>query len=80
MEAGNFDIIELAPTVQCSNAEGMTQEKGNSPFIKFFKNAEPDQVKYSTIQSEEGGRFFCLQKKYMIIELDEEKLEEVPEN
>jgi len=80
VEAGNFDVIELAPTIQCSNTEDKAQEKGKSPFLDFFINAEPDQVKYSTIQSEEGGRFYCLQNRYMIIEADEAELVEVPEN
>ncbi len=80
VEAGNFDVIELAPTIQCSNTGDMAQEKGKSPFLDFFINAGPDQVKYSTIQSEEGGRFYCLQNRYMIIEVDETKLAEVPEN
>ncbi len=80
VEAGNFDVIELAPTIQCSLTEGMAQEKGKSPFLDIFINAGPDQVKYSTIQSEEGGRFYCLQNRYMIIEVDETKLADVPEN
>ena len=80
VEAGNFDVIELAPTIQCSSTEDMAQQKEKPPFLDFFINAEPDQVKYSTIQSEEGGRFYCLQIRYMIIEVDETKLTEVPEN
>ena len=80
VEAGNFDVIELAPTVQRSDAEGMTQQKGKSHFLDFFIHAEPDQVKYSILQSEEGGRFFCLQNRYMIIEIDEAKLNSIPQN
>jgi dTDP-4-dehydro-6-deoxy-alpha-D-glucopyranose 2,3-dehydratase len=80
VEAGNFDVIELAPTIQCSNTEDMAEEKKKSPFLNFFINTRPDQVKYSTIQSEEGGRFYCLQNRYMIIEADEAKLVEIPEN
>jgi oxidase EvaA len=80
VEAGNFDIIELAPTLQCSSSKDMAQQKKKPPFLEFFINAGPDQVKYSTIQSEEGGRFYCLQNRYMIIEVDETELTEVPEN
>ncbi len=80
VEAGNCDVIELAPTIQCSSIEGMVQQKEKPPFFDFFINAEPDQVKYSTIQSEEGGRFYCLQNRYMLIEVDETRLAEVPEN
>jgi len=80
VEAGNFEVIELAPTIQSSSIEDMTQEKEKSPFLDFFINARPDQVKYSTIQSEEGGRFYCLQNRYTIIEVDEAELNRVPEN
>jgi len=80
VEAGNFDVIELAPTIQCSSTENMAKQKEKPPFLDFFINAGPDQVKYSIIQSEEGGRFYCLQNRYMIIEVDETKLAEVPEN
>ncbi len=80
MEAGNFEVIELAPTIQLYSTEDMTQEKEKSPFLDFFINAKPDQIKYSTIQSEEGGRFYCLQNRYIIIEVDETELTRVPEN
>jgi len=80
VEAGNFEVIELAPTIQSSSTEDMAQEKEKSFFLDFFINARPDQVKYSTIQSEEGGRFYCLQNRYMIIEVDETELIRIPEN
>ncbi|MCP4373077.1 MAG: NDP-hexose 2,3-dehydratase [Deltaproteobacteria bacterium] len=80
VEAGNFEVIELAPTIQLYSIEDMTQEKEKSPFLDFFINAKPDQIKYSTIQSEEGGRFYCLQNRYIIIEVDETELTRVPEN
>ena len=76
----DFDVIELAPTIQSSSTNDMTHEKEKSPFLNFFIHAEPDQVKYSTIQSEEGGRFYCLQNRYMIIEVDETELNRIPEN
>jgi dTDP-4-dehydro-6-deoxy-alpha-D-glucopyranose 2,3-dehydratase len=80
VETGNFDIIELAPTLQCSSSKAMAQQRKKPPFLEFFINARPDQIKYSVIQSEEGGRFYCLQNRYMIIEVDETELIEVPEN
>jgi len=81
LEAGNFDIIELAPTVQCLTGN---YRKGQSEYDVMFLdevlNAKPEQIWYSTYQSEEGGRFFKEQNKNMIIEMDDSFPVEVPEN
>ena len=82
LESGNFDIIELAPTVQCLTGN---YRKGESEYeVEFLdyvldpisKNAT---VRYSAFQSEEGGRFFEEQNKNMIIEVDEDFNVNVPD-
>jgi len=81
LEAGNFDIIELAPTVQCLTGN---YRKGQSEYDVMFLdevlNAKPEQIWYSTFQSEEGGRFYKEQNKNMIIEVDETFPAEIPGN
>lgn len=81
LEAGNLDIIELAPTVQCLTGN---YRKGLSdyepPFLDIVLNASPEQIRYATYQSEEGGRFFKEQNKNMIVEVGDEFPIEVPEN
>lgn len=81
LEAGNFDIIELAPTVQCLTGN---YRKGQNEYDVMFLdealNARPEQIWFSSFQSEEGGRFFKEQNKNMIIEADENFPMEVPEN
>lgn len=75
LESGNFDIIELAPSVQCLTGN---YRKGENEyrvdFIDYALNPEQNNatVKYSTFQSEEGGRFFKEQNKNMIIEVGED--------
>ncbi len=72
LEPGNFDIIELAPTVQCLTGN---YRKGKNEyeveFIDYVLNPEANNatVKHSSFQSEEGGRFFEEQNKNMIIEV-----------
>jgi oxidase EvaA len=75
LESGNFDIIELAPTVQCLTGN---YRKGESeyevPYLDYVldpasKNAT---VRYSAFQSEEGGRFFEEQNKNMLIEVGDD--------
>jgi oxidase EvaA len=80
MEPGTIDLIELGPTVSCSNAE--ERAKGPSPplFLSAFLDAPPEQIRYSAIQSEEGGRFYHFQNRYMILELPPETLLDPPDN
>ncbi len=81
VETGNFDILELAPTVQCLTGnyrEGVNEY--SVPFINEVLKAKPEQIWYSAMQSEEGGRFFREQNRNMIIEAGPEFPDEVPEN
>jgi dTDP-4-dehydro-6-deoxy-alpha-D-glucopyranose 2,3-dehydratase len=80
MEPGNFDIIDLAPTVSCSEVELRMKESFYPPFLDLFMNADPKQIRYSAVQSEEGGRFFHFQNKNIVIEIDAATNLEIPEN
>jgi oxidase EvaA len=79
IESGNFDIFEFAPTVQC-----ITGSYKNSlekiPFLKYVLNASPEQVRYSALQSEEGGRFYHEQNRNLIIEVGDDFPIETPLN
>lgn len=81
VEVGNFDILELAPTVQCLTGnyrEGVNEY--SVPFISDIMNAPSERVWYSAWQSEEGGRFYREQNLNRIVEADDDFPEEVPEN
>jgi len=79
LECGNFDILEFAPTVQC-----ITGSYANSlkvlPYLEYVLTARPDQIRYDTLQSEEGGRFHREQNRNLIIEADEDFSIDCPEN
>ena len=79
-EPGNLDVIEMAPTVSCSGVEYRMQQPKRPPFLDIFMNASSRQIRYSTIQSEEGGRFYHWQNKNMIVELEDSTPLEIPEN
>ncbi|MCM4157124.1 NDP-hexose 2,3-dehydratase family protein [Gramella sp. AN32] len=81
LECGNFDIIELAPTVQCLTDNYRTKKSIEAlPFLKYVLNAQKSNLIFDTYQSEEGGRFFKEQNRSMII-FDEENIPlELPEN
>lgn len=81
LEAGNFDIIELAPTLQCLTGnyrKGLSEYEPE--FLNYVLNVKPEQVRSSVYQSEEGGRFYREQNKNLLIEVDDNFPVEVPEN
>ena len=39
------------------------------PFLDLFDDPPAEWVRYSAVQSEEGGRFYHYQNRYMILEL-----------
>lgn len=81
LESGNFDIIEMAPTVQCLTGN---YRKGKNeytiPYLENILNASESKIWYKTYQSEEGGRFFREQNLNIIVEVGDEFSESVEEN
>ena len=78
VEPGNFDVVEMAPTVQCIT--GSYKHSDEIPFLKEILNATSDQIIFDTLQSEEGGRFYHEQNRNLIIEVDDLFSLVVPEN
>jgi len=81
LEGGNFDIVELAPTVQCLT--GNYRIGSNEYSIKYINDvldAPTSRVLFDSMQSEEGGRFFHEQNRNMIVEVDENFPLEVDSN
>jgi len=78
LEIGNFDIIEMAPTVQCIT--GSYSNSTDVPYLNYVLNTSSTQIRFDTLQSEEGGRFYREQNRSMIIEAKEDFSIKVPEN
>lgn len=73
LEAGNFDIVELAPTVQCLTGNYKKgQNEYTIPYIEYFTNPIEKNIWYAAYQSEEGGRFYHEQNLNMIVEVGED--------
>lgn len=79
VESGNFDVVEMAPTVQCLTGS-YHDTKNELPFLRDILDATPEQIKIDTLQSEEGGRFWREQNRNVIIEVGDEFPVEVPSN
>lgn len=79
VESGNFDVIEIAPTVQCLT--GSYSDSINTlPFLREVLEASKEQIRIDTLQSEEGGRFWQEQNRNVIIEVGDDFSEEIPHN
>ena len=70
LESGNFDTLEMAPTVQCITGSYKNAEYP-VPYLNCFFDKKV-KVHYDTLQSEEGGRFYQQQNRYIVIEVDED--------
>lgn len=77
LECGNFDVMELAPTVQCltGNAEQATVKP---EFYDYIMNAPKERVLIDALQSEEGGRFYHEQNRNILIEAGDDFPMELP--
>ena len=81
MECGNFDVIEMAPTVQCMTGNYRKgQNEYTIPYLEEVLTAPKERIWYSSYQSEEGGRFFQEQNLNTIVEVGEDFPLEVEEN
>lgn len=81
VEPGNYDCIEMAPTVQCTPSNYDPQQPDTfPPFFDIVMKARPEQIRYSALQSEEGGRFYHDENRYMVLELDKNDDVALPEN
>ena len=81
VEIGCFDVLEIAPTVQCLTGNYReNQNEYSVPFIDCFLNPKGFRIIHKSLQSEEGGRFFQEQNLNMIIEASDDFPLEVPEN
>lgn len=81
VEPGNFDVVEIAPTVQCLTGNYRSDcNEYTIPYIEYFVDPDPEKVKYATNQSEEGGRFYKEENMNMIVEVGDDFSVEVNEN
>ena len=79
MECGNFDVFELAPTVQCLTGNIPAERHLQPDFYQHVISAPKERIIFDTLQSEEGGRFYKEQNRNMLVEVGEEFPLDVPE-
>jgi oxidase EvaA len=71
VEPGFVDVVELAPTVQCTPENYDCLPPAARPrYLDEVLAAGPDRVRFATVLSEEGGRFYHARNSYRIVETD----------
>lgn len=80
-EPGSADTLILGPTVQSALGFESTRTSGDrSGIVDLVANAAADDIRYSNVQSEEGGRFHHVESEYRIVEIaDGDRLSLPPE-
>lgn len=78
-EIGSFDTCEFGPTIQNESLEvaKMPINYIESVFLEEIKNKE--KVMIDVIQSEEGGRFYHEQNRNVIVEINKDLLNDIPD-
>ncbi|WP_329203099.1 MULTISPECIES: NDP-hexose 2,3-dehydratase family protein [unclassified Streptomyces] len=81
VDVGHLNVAELAPTVHCRPADHTGP--GTQPFPPFLADvlaAPAGRVRYDAVQSEEGGRFYHAENRYVIVEAPDAFTEDVPDD
>ncbi len=78
---GTFDIVEMAPTVQCLTGNyRMGKNEYTIPYLEYFMNPKKRECMVFCLSKRRGGRFFQEQNLNIIVEVGEEFPIEVDEN
>ncbi len=73
VEPGYLDVVELAPTVQCTVINyAAAAPEDRPPFLDAVLNADPARIRFDATHSEEGGRFYHARTRYLVVETDDE--------
>lgn len=71
VECGNFDVVELAPTIQCLTGPYKNPIGYVPAFLdEFLLGTLKGRFVFDVLQSEEGGRFYHEQNRNVVFELD----------
>jgi dTDP-4-dehydro-6-deoxy-alpha-D-glucopyranose 2,3-dehydratase len=80
-EAGTLDLVEMAPTVQCVPENYADMPAGRRPcFLDYVLAARPEHIVLDVVHSEEGGRFYHAENRYLLIEAEDDFPLHVPDD
>lgn len=76
-QAGTFDVVEMAPTVQCT--PGNYDPDQRPPFLDHVLSASADRILLDVVYSEEGGRLYHAENRYLVVVAGEDLPHQVGE-
>ncbi|MFC4910167.1 NDP-hexose 2,3-dehydratase family protein [Actinomadura gamaensis] len=80
-EPGYLDMVEMGPTVQCTESNYRDlPEYERPPFLDHVLAAPPERVRYEAVLSEEGGRFRHARNRYLVVEAGDDFPAEVSDD
>lgn len=78
-EAGTADVVEMGPTVACIPASYRDAPIEEQPlFLDVVEQADSAEILLDTVHSEEGGRFYQAENRYLVIDAGESLPHEAP--
>jgi oxidase EvaA len=79
VEPGFVDVIELAPTVQCTPENyDWLPATARPRYLDEVLLAGPERTRFAAVLSEEGGRFYHARNSYRIVVTDLDPADEPP--
>lgn len=75
---GSMDNFQLGSTVSLSDYLSRIGGPGTPAFLEHFVDQDPKRIRHSSLQCEEGGRFLSYENRYIVIELDEGTIRDLP--
>lgn len=80
-EPGNIGRVQLSPTVQATYSNYTGAHGGTTPlFLDLFCGSEPARNMFARLQTEDGGRFLYKSNRNMIVVVDDNFPQELPES
>ncbi|MEV0465451.1 NDP-hexose 2,3-dehydratase family protein [Nocardia tengchongensis] len=78
-DAGTRDIVEIGPTISCNPANYSHVPDDRRPrFLDILQGVHESDILFDAVHSEEGGRFFHAENRYMVVDVGEDFPLEVP--
>jgi dTDP-4-dehydro-6-deoxy-alpha-D-glucopyranose 2,3-dehydratase len=73
VEPGFIDAVELGPTLQCipENYAGLPPSQ-RPRYLEYVLGSGPARIRFDAFLSEEGGRFYDAQNRYLVIEVEDD--------
>jgi oxidase EvaA len=80
VEAGFADVVELGPTVQCMpDNYSWLPATARPTYLDLMVSAPASRIRFDVTHSEEGGRFYHVRNRYLIVDVDDDRLPELPD-